>query len=346
MQSKIFLVGTFVLLLLVSCSHKGNQQNNNEETSGSMPAKVEPVNVGNETQLLLDDLKANGDYVNSRNFPSLIKAQSVYDELNKNNLIIDIRSNNEFIGGHIKDAVHKDFSELPDYFVSDIKPFEYQRIVIVSADGQEAAYTTCLLRLMGYGNVYALRWGMSSWDEQNAQEGWFKGISSDFRKQIETKENIAKPGTVMPELGTGKSTGEEIGTARFMKLFEDGLNDVMIHASDVFANPSNYYVINYDRKDKYLDGHIPGAVRYKPGATLSFVDEMASIPANKPVVVYCGTGHNSAFVTAYLRLFGYDAHTLAYGNNSFMYGQMVEHRSTLSWLPFTHEEVHNFEVVK
>jgi len=45
-------------------------------------------------------------------------------------------------------------------------------------------------------------------------------------------------------------------------------------------------IINLDRKDKYEDGHIPGAVRYKPEGTLGYTDEMASIPADKPVVVY------------------------------------------------------------
>ena len=73
---------------------------------------------------------------------------------------------------------------------------------------------------------------------------------------------------------------------------------------------------------------------------------MGSIPFDKTVVVYCGTGHNSGFATAYLRLFGYDARTLKYGNNGFMYDKMVKQRTALSWLPFTKEDVNNFEVVK
>ena len=43
---------------------------------------------------------------------------------------------------------------------------------------------------------------------------------------------------------------------------------------------------------------------------LGFADVMATIPYDKTVVIYCGTGHNSAFATAFLRLFGYDARTL------------------------------------
>ena len=71
-----------------------------------------------------------------------------------------------------------------------------------------------------------------------------------------------------------------------------------------------------------------------------------SIPRDRSIVVYCGTGHNSGFATAYLRLFGYDARTLRYGNNSFMYDKMIKQRTALSWLPFTSAEVNNFDVVK
>ena len=133
---------------------------------------------------------------------------------------------------------------------------------------------------------------------------------------------------------------------RFHKLFEEGTSGILISADEVFSNPQKYYIINLDRKDKYEDGHVPGSVRYKPEGTLGYPDEMASIPPDKPVVVYCATGHNSGFATAYLRLFGYDAHTLKYGNNGFMYDKMVKQRTALSWLPFTTAEVNNFEVVK
>jgi hypothetical protein len=51
-----------------------------------------PVAIGNETALLLKDLKDNGDYVNSKAYPSLIKASIVNESLGKNILIVDMRS--------------------------------------------------------------------------------------------------------------------------------------------------------------------------------------------------------------------------------------------------------------
>jgi rhodanese-related sulfurtransferase len=334
-----------LLVLLAGC--QGNNSGNKQAVQDIAPpeAKTQVV-IGNETSLLLKDLTENGDYVNSQVFPSLIKASIVHENLGKNILVIDLRSPGLFSAGHIKGAVNKRFEDLPLYFETGIKPFEYDKIIMVCEDGQVSSYTTCLLRLMGYGNVYSMRWGMSAWNISFAKEGWMKGVSGKYEAKIESKVNEKRPAKAMPELATGKSTGEEIEAARFHKLFTEGTSDILISADEVFSDPQKYYIINLERKDKYEDGHIPGAVRYKPEATLGFTEEMATIPLDRTVVVYCGTGHNSGFATAYLRLFGYDASTLKYGNNSFMYDKMGKERVSLSWLPFSSAEVNNFETVK
>jgi rhodanese-related sulfurtransferase len=338
----LFIFAFFCLFLVSGC--KGKKPEIKQEITPVESKSVIPV--GNETVLLLKDLKDNGDYVNSKAFPSLIKASIVHESLGKNILIVDLRSPKQYSEGHIKSAVNKKFEELPSYFETGIKPFEYDKIIIISEDGQIACYATCLLRLMGYGNVYSMRWGMSAWNNRFAKEGWMKGLSGKFEANLENKTNERPSSLSMPELKTGLLTGPEIVTARFRKLFEEGTTGVLITADEVFGNPQKYFIINLERKDKYEDGHIPGSVRYKPEGTLGFIEEMASIPFDKPVVVYCGTGHNSGFATAYLRLFGYDAHTLKYGNNGFMHDKMVKQRKVLSWLPFGSEDVNEFEVVK
>jgi rhodanese-related sulfurtransferase len=337
----VILISIFIVLASAGCSGKKAEIKQNVAT-----AAKNPVIIGNETKLLLKDLEENGDYVNSQVFPSLIKASVVKESLDKNILIIDLRSAKLFSEGHIKGAVNKKFEELPVYFETGIKPFTFDKIIIVTEDGQVSSYTTSLLRLMGYGNVFSMRWGMSAWNTRFAEEGWLKGVSGKFETSLENKVNDRPVSKGMPELMTGMTSGPEIGASRFRKLFEEGTANILVTAEEVFSNPQKYYIINLERKDKYEDGHIPGAVRYKPEGTLGFTEEMASIPTDKTVVVYCGTGHNSGFATAYLRLFGYDARTLRYGNNSFMYDKMVKQRAALSWLPFTTADVNNFDVIK
>jgi rhodanese-related sulfurtransferase len=333
-------------IFVTACTGKKAENKKSSAGEATLPEIKPTLIIGNETSLLLKDLEENGDYVNSQVFPSLIKASVVQQSLGKNLLVVDLRNPKQFSAGHIKGAVNRKFEELPAWFETGIKPFEYDKIIMVCEDGQLSSFTTCLLRLMGYGNVFAMRWGMSSWNSRYANDGWLKGVSGKYEAQLETKLNERPSPTGMPALNTGMSVGADISSARFHKLFEEGTDNLFITADEVFANPHSYFVINLERKDKYEDGHIPGAVRYKPEATLGFTEEMASIPIDKSVVVYCGTGHNSAFATAYLRLFGYDARTLKFGNNSFMYNKMVAQRTALSWLPFTSADVNDFEIVK
>lgn len=330
-------------VLMIACS---GGQKKAEQTEASVKETTPKVEVNAEAKLLLKTLNEMGDYANSRDFPSLIKPSSVYEELDGNIHIIDLRNESAFNDGHISGAVRVVFSDLPVYLTNDIKPFEYDKIVVVCYSGQISSYATSLLRLAGYGNVYAMRWGMSGWNKHFAEDAWLANISSDFQDQLVTEDSEPAPIADLPKLNTGKTNGDELLQQRVDSLFAAGYSDAMVRADDVFGDPGRYYTINYDRKDKYESGHIPGAIRYKPGQTLGIVSEMQTIPTDEEVVLYCNTGHNSSFATAYLRLFGYDAKTLIFGNNAFMYDKMKEEESTLSWLPFTEAEIHDYPYVQ
>jgi rhodanese-related sulfurtransferase len=339
------LASLFLAVALISGCNGGKPS---EKTPAAVKAVKEStvLSIGQETQLLIKNLEESGDYVNSREYPSLIKASVVYEGLGSKTLVIDLRSQSQYASGHITGAVNKRFADLPVYFESGIKPFEYDRIILVCEDGQASSYATSLLRLKGYGNVYAMRWGMSAWNKASAESAWLKGISSGYEDKLDTVTYQRPSRVSMPELKTGAVSGGEIADARFASLFEEGTGNVLISADEVFANPSNFFIINLERKDKYESGHIPGAMRYKPDATLGIASEMATIPADKIVVLYCGTGHNSAFATAYLRLFGYDARTLSYGNQGFMYDRMKREKATLSWVYFSDADINDYKTVK
>jgi rhodanese-related sulfurtransferase len=330
-----------LIIILTSCSPPGKKESKDQKT-----VRSQPVQVNKEAMLLLKQLEETGDYVNSRNFPSLIKASIVYKEPGPKNHIIDLRKPDQFSKGHIRGAVNVPFEGLPQYFETKIKPFEFGKIILVCASGQVSSYAASLLRLMGYANVYAMRWGMSAWNKDFANDSWLKGCSSVFSNRLDTNTILPATPADLPLLNTGKSSGEEILESCFRQVIAEGTDVALITADEVFAHPENYYIINFERKDKYDSGHIPGAVRYKQSGTLGILSEMETIPANKTVVVYCGTGHNSGFATAYLRLFGYNAKTLIYGNNGFMHDKMVREKVTLSWLPFTEEDINHFEVVR
>ena len=341
---RISLLATVVLAVLLSCS--GGKQSKQPEVETAVQPKTKSIEVNQEAQRLITYLEDNGDYVRGRSFPSLIKPSEVYSELDSNIYIIDLRSPESFAKGHIKGAHRVQFKKLPDYFNNEINSSDYNKIVLVCYAGQISAYATSLLRLMGYNNVYSMKWGMSSWNKDFAANSWLSVVSDEYENELDSTAHDKAPAGDLPKLNTGKTTGKEIAQARFKKVFDDGVSVALTSAEDVFAHPENFYVINYDRKDKYESGHIPGAIRYKPHVTMGYVSEMQTIPADKTVVVYCNTGQNSAFVTAYLRLMGYNAKSLMYGNNAFMHQKMEEEKSTLSWVPFTKADIHNYPYVK
>src|SRR5664279_754064 len=129
LYSSIFFLVLICLFSLSGC--KGKKQESKPEVVNEV-AKPMPVTIGNETALLLKDLKENGDYVNSKAYPSLIKASIVKESLGKNILVLDLRSSKQFADGHIKGAVNKKFEELPSYFESGIKTFECETSILVS----------------------------------------------------------------------------------------------------------------------------------------------------------------------------------------------------------------------
>jgi rhodanese-related sulfurtransferase len=328
-----------IILSISSCNNSGKKATDKQADKVVLSELTEAFK-------LIKYLEETGDYVNSRQFPSLIKAASVWEEIDGNIHIIDIRRPEVYKKGHIKNAINVQFSEIPDYFENKIVPFKYDKIIIVCYGGQYSSYTTSLLRLMAYGNVYSMRWGMSAWNKEFSKDYWDIVPSNKYANNLEKVNNLKAPAGQLPELKTNFSIGEEILNERIHVLFNTNLKDVLISADQVFENPKDYYIMNYDRKDKYEAGHIPGAVRYKPNGTLGILPEMQTIPSDKNIVVYCGTGHNSGFVTAYLRLLGYNTKTLESGTNGFMFDKMLNEKAELSWLPFTEKEIMNYSYVK
>ena len=69
-----------IFLLFPGCAGEEDKKAKENQISETQSTSVEvALQISNETELLLKDLSENRDYVNGRNFPSLIKASAVYD---------------------------------------------------------------------------------------------------------------------------------------------------------------------------------------------------------------------------------------------------------------------------
>ncbi len=297
-----------------------------------------PINPQDEFETLLNYLEVNNDFINSE-LP-IIRADEVKKNLkNPKFHLIDIRNESWFEYGHIKNANNVKAVDLLTYFESKITPTDYDKIVMICYSGQSAGYYSSLLRLAGYDNVYSMKWGMSSWRVDFADNSWNKNIKNDYATKLETKESVKPEIGAHPILTTGKTEAKEILKVRLEKAFAKPYKEFIVKSLDIFENPDNYYIVNYWDEEK-CEGHIPGALHYAPNASLT--KDLLTLPTDQKVIIYEATGQKAAYVVAYLNVLGYNTGNLAYGTNSFM-NKVLKDKG---WEAFSKKEINVFPVVE
>ena len=87
----------------------------------------------------------------------------------------------------------------------------------------------------------------------------------------------------------------------------------------------------------YTLGHIPGAVQISAGVLLETAN-LAQLPEDKQIVVYCYTGQGAGHVSAILNIIGYDAISLKFGMCSWT------DNSTMATKCFSESSAGNYKV--
>jgi len=304
--------------------------------------------VINESQVLAEYLEsANSplmkDYVNT-DMPSIMAASEV-KTLNETGqvYIIDVRVAADFATGHIANAHNVALADVLTHIKGvDLTP--YTKVAIVCYTGQTAGFAASLLRLMGYDKVFSMKWGMCAWNADFASK-WKNTVAAGnaYASQFTSTATAKNAAGELPVLNTGKTTGQEILEARVAAVLTEGFTPASVTAKGVFDNLAGYYVVNYWPAAQYENpGHIPGAVQYEPKVAIKLAADLKTLPTDKPVAVYCYTGQTSAFLSAYLRLLGYDAKSILYGANGMIYDQMVTAKMTV----FNDAQIMGYEYVK
>jgi len=329
----IFIALAFVLLSFTSCDRYYNPGLN-------IKTVQEDTISTNEIETLIHFINNSGDYINSKGVPNMVSATDVYENLSSY-YVIDIRSHEEYVAGHINGAVNVQANDIIDFLDKKVSPSVYDKLIIACHTGQSASYVTAVLRLIGYNNVYAMKYGMGSWNR--SLDRWSAGVSNKYANQLETKDNPKGKENAYPPIKTGELCGAEILEARAKTVLNTPFSKIKINADRAFSDTS-FYIVNYWPKDKYLKGHIPGAVQYTPKHDLNDTTFLKTLPNDRKILVYCFTGQNAAFTIAYLRLLGYNAFTLGFGANSFMHSDLVAREN---WHGFkAAEKLNDYPLIK
>lgn len=298
-------------------------------TSCKKDEEVTPIQI-NESEVLATYLESTAsplgkDFVNT-DMPTIMGATEVFT-LNATGqvYIIDIRSAADFALGHIVNAHNVALGEILTH-IQGVDLTNYTKVAIVCYTGQTAGFAASLLRIMGYDKVFSMKWGMCSWNADFAGK-WNTAIANGnaYTTQFTGDATAKGPVVALPTLATGKTTGLEILQARVNAVLTEGFTPAAISNTAVFADLANFYILNYWPANHYAEpGHVPGAMQYTPKESIKLSVDLKTLPIDKPVVVYCYTGQTSAYLTAYLRLLGYDARSLLYGANGMIYDKLVD----------------------
>ncbi len=225
--------------------------------------------------------------------------------------IMDIRAADAFASSHISGAKNVPFANiLTEAANSGGKP-----ILMVCYTGQTACYGTSLLRLYGYSETQALKWGMSGWNAATA--GPWNNNTGDIADGNANWSYASAPSNDVydnPKLSNLSQDGATILRDRVEQIVSEGFKGVL--GSDVLNAPGDYFVNNYFNSTDYNGfGHIKDAYRVQPFLLADNTYKALDSDTGAKVVTYCYTGQTSAVATAWLRVLGYDSYSLTFGMN-------------------------------
>jgi rhodanese-related sulfurtransferase len=299
----LILIGLLLIpsLFLTSCDQ------------GDMPESVKPELEVLTAYMATNNLDLDKVDTNINGLKFVVPAPESADLNNflADYYIIDIRSSDAYNAAHISGAKNVLFKDiLTEGAAADAagKP-----ALVVCYTGQTACYATALMRMYGYTNTRALKWGMSGWNAKTAVNFWDKGIGDIAQGHANWSYGSApeSPGYSLP---TSESTVDDGLTIiqRRVKNIVENVGFKTAKGADVLASPNDYFINNYFSATDYTNfGHINGAYRIDP---LS-VSNINLLDPSAKIVTYCYTGQTSAVITAWLRVLGYDAYSLTYGMN-------------------------------
>lgn len=89
-----------------------------------------------------------------------LKATRLY---NDDALVLDVREDKEFAGGHIPKARHIPLGQL-DKRMAEIDKFKHKPVLVACRSGQRSARACGMLKKAGFDNVYNLAGGILAWE--------------------------------------------------------------------------------------------------------------------------------------------------------------------------------------
>ena len=251
----------------------------------------------------------------------MISADALFENLNDGDtsndpFILSVRSPEHYALGHIPGAINipwKSVAELDNL----AKLPKDKQIVVYCYTGHTGQIATTVLNLLGYDAIN-LKFGMMGWTKDDAvlaTKRYGPETAGDYR--LETEANEATETYDFPTVSTGGADDFEIVRMAADNWLKNAPSPI-IPASAVFENISDgdasndYFIVSVRSAEHYALGHVPGAVNIGWKAVAK-PENMAKLPPDQPIAVYCYTGHTGMVAATVLGIMGYETHNIKFG---------------------------------
>jgi len=248
-------------------------------------------------------------------------ADALFETLNDGDdsndpFIVSVRAPGAYALGHIPGAINIPWKAIAEADNLAKLPTDKQ-IVVYCYTGHTGQIATTVLNLLGYDAIN-LKFGMMGWtlnDEVLGTGRYDPATSPDYA--LETEANEATETYAYPELSTGGADDFEIVRLAADNYLKNAPSPI-IKADGVFENindgddSNDYVIVSVRAPEAYALGHVPGAVNIGWKAVAQ-AENMAKLPTDKPIAIYCYTGHTGMVSSTVLGMMGYETHNMKFG---------------------------------
>lgn len=232
--------------------------------------------IAPELQAAVDDFLTNIP----EGFYALGTVEKLDEAMAAGAVLVDVREESEYAEGAIPGALSIPIRTLAQHL--DMIPQDVP-VVVYCASGHRAALSTAALHVLGYENVRSFPPSYAGWESAQGESG----------EVLTTTDVVADPAADIVAVVDEYMTNIPEGYMTVGSL--DAFKEMMAS-----ANP---LVIDVREASEYAEGHIEGAINIP---IRSLAQNLDQIPQDRPVVVYCASGHRAGMATTALRVLGYE----------------------------------------
>ncbi len=281
-------------------------------------------------------------YITSIASAPTVSAQYVFENLDAN-YEISVRKPEHFALGHLPGARNILYTEIATVTIVASLP-KNQAIVTYCYTGHTGGAAATCLGTMGF-SVRNMKFGMMAWTSDaavRAQSPFTEEAYPGYPTEVEIAAHPLTTDYGLPTLDVSTSTdhAEIIRAAcdAYLGRFRTAGVSPVIEASAVHARnfedgdtSNDYFIVSVRKAEDYAKGHVTGAYNI-PWSQIAKPENLAKLPHEKKIVVYCYTGHTGAIAAAALGILGYDVVNLKHGIMSWTKDASVRVQQ-----PFTEE---------